>query len=95
MPRNPTQGSHPLGEFFARWPLGHGAYSRQALLEACLENGVKAEKAEGIMASLFARGFTVIADDFLALARGASPLEMAELDLDLAERRKLISPPRR
>ena len=93
--KNPTHSRHPLGEFFGRWPFGHGGYARQALSEACTENGVKADKAELIAASLFARGFSVVADDFLALARGDSPKEMAKLDADLFERRKLISPPHR
>jgi hypothetical protein len=53
MLKNPTHSNQPLGEFFVRWPLGHGGYARQALSEACLENGVKADKAELIAASLF------------------------------------------
>jgi len=95
MLKYPTQSNQPLGEFFTRWPMGHGGAARQALLEACTENGVKADKAELIAASLFARGFSVVADDFLALARGDSRKEMVKLDADLAERRKLISSPHR
>lgn len=63
-----------------RWPMGHGHYSRQALIEAVAENkrigwafASAEEIAQEISASLFVRGFGVVDEDFLRMTRGDKP----------------------
>jgi len=60
--------------------MGHGHYATKALTEAVAENKglhwltASPERiAEQISASLFVRGFFVIDEDFLRMARGEEP----------------------